>query len=252
MDGNFRGTPGDEQIKRRIFQSGKYPSIKTVLRTRCNLTTNIGRDDDPHLWTETKQKEVWMPRSDTDGIVTMGEPGIALAIANADCPVIRLWNNKQGWLGICHGALQCLVPKDGTSPGILARFCEMFPPTPSTHADISFGVGECCYGLEHPPECTLNALVTEWPRRAPDSTATKGGRAGWPAINLRKLARRQLERLGFTAENIHDDSETLPCTACKKDAGNSFLYHSNVREGAKAGRNLAIAWQAMNVNEKKD
>lgn len=250
-EGSFRGTLGDAEIRRNILRSHNYPDIRIVLRTRCNFTTNIARDDDLNLWVENGQKGVWMPRSDIDGIVTTGEAGTALAIANADCPVIRLWNNKEGWLGIAHGALRCLVPPDGTSPGILAEFCRLHPPTPSTHADICCGVGECCYGLEHPPECTENALVAGWPRQAPDSTATTGKRAGWPTVNLRKLARRQLERLGFTLENIHDDSETLPCTACATDMSGNHLYHSNVRDGKDAGRNLAIAWRSMNIEEKK-
>lgn len=186
-----------------------------------------------------------MPRSDTDGVVTH-DFGTALAIANADCPVIRIWNNTEGYVAILHGALRCLAPPDGKSPGILQVFCGMHPPTPSTHADIGFGVDECCYGLEFRPECKENALVDAWPQKTPGNRATTGKRAGWETIDLRMLAKRQLERLGFISENIHTNREALPCTACAVDRNGAFLYHSHVRDEKEAGRNLVIAWREMN------
>lgn len=247
-EGNFRGTPGDEEIRRKILRSPGYPQITSVLRTRCNMTTAIGNSDDPHLWTETSQKGVWMPRSDIDGIVTY-EMGMGIAIANADCPVIRLWNNTEGWQAILHGALRCLVPEDGKSPGILQVFCGMHKLTSRTYADIGFGIGPCCYGLERPPECTENALMGEWPGD-PTATATKGPRAGWQAFDLRRIARAQLVALGFTPDNIHDNHKTLPCTACATDLDGNFLYHSNARSEGQAGRNLVIAWREKSVCEK--
>ena len=230
---------------------GKEPGIRAVYRARCGkMTTNIV-ETVGYEWDETADKMIFITKEWADGIISWNT-GEALTIANADCPVIVIWDLDVGLLVMLHCALQTLVPPDG-SDGILATFFRRYRPVHTMRASFGFGAGPCCFGFsKFVPPCTANSLVTEWPMGIATGIDPTNERYGKPSIDLCALMESQLLELGMKpGQIISNEMSTLRCTACKRDFDGSRMYHSNAWDGKDAGRNLSVAIRRRDISEPK-
>lgn len=206
--------------------------IRKVFSPHCKLTTNVARLGDENQ----KSVRPWLIRTEPGfdgGMIT--EPDTALALFNADCPVVILFDKWRGCLVLLHAGFRCLVPKDSTIPSIVqTAFRDLRLKPLLFDAFIGFGAGPCCYGANH-----INEIYR--PELAPFiERATKGPRVGQFSLNLAALAKEQLIDCGILENNISVDNT---CTACaSRENGGNGQYHSNIYEGVSAGRNLVLAW----------
>lgn len=156
-------------------------------------------------------------RGEGDALMT-DLPGLALRIATADCvPVVLVSETTvaavhAGWRGI--------------AADIVAATLERWPRGDAPRAVIGPAIGGCCY--EVGPE------VAEQVAAASTTEALVAGRGSRPHLDLQRAVRAQLARVQV------DDVETLDaCTRCQRDRLWSYR-----RDGARAGRNLAIVWRS--------
>jgi copper oxidase (laccase) domain-containing protein len=150
------------------------------------------------------------PRIEADGLLT-AMPAAGLMVLTADCLPVALASSSgvamlhAGWRGIAAGVLE---------QGVLAlrRLAGGGP----IHGLIGPGAGRCCYEV------------------GPEVHAALGGAGrGHGPVDLPAIARERLLASGVTGV------ETLGiCTICDR------RYFSHRREGARAGRQAAVAWRA--------
>lgn len=210
------------RLLRPIFRETE---VLNIYLARCESTTRIVKADQEGNF-ESLNRNIRRSRKPADGVIISG-PGQGVAIFNADCPVVAVLDASSGRLGVVHAAFRCLVPLEEESQSILNVLFRAYHFSPrDAEVFIGYGIGPCCYGAKHIPEVQrLEPLPISW--------ATKGPRKGQPSIDLYRLIQSQLAGLGIGAEQIAFDKT---CTACSPD------YHSNCRDGAKAGRNAAVCW----------
>ncbi len=253
-DGDFRMRPGTDKeddwwmnTKKALFgesapkiEKRGRPEIKTAYRARCGKMTTDIVDVTGFDWDGTPDKRIFITKNWADGLISFN-PGEALMIANADCPVTVIWDLESGLLALLHCALQTLVPPDG-SDGILTTCFKEYPLTETMWASLAFGIGKCCFGFTHSvPRCTENSLVMEWPIGTATGIDPSNERFGMPSIDLFALMENQLLRLGMKPNRIISNAKsTLSCTSCKKDFDGKPMYWSNARDGKETGRNLAF------------
>lgn len=207
--------------------------IKKVFSPHCKLTANVARLGDENQ----KSVRPWLIRTAPGvdgGMIT--EPDTALALFNADCPVIILFDRQQGQLVLLHAGFRCLVPKDSVIPNIVSAAFENFNLNPAAlEAFIGFGAGPCCYGVEHYKEEVNTPKFWQYRWRT-----YKGPRIGQVSLDLLGIAEEQLNDHGVAEDNIYINNI---CTACAgRGKGGSGQYHSNIYEGVSAGRNLVLTW----------
>ena len=228
--GNFK--PQYDEPKRSLFLKHlrhelDVRGLSRVFAPHCEFTTNVARLGDGN----EENGLSWFVRTTTGfdgGIVT--EPGTAIAIFNADCPVVILFDKESGRLALLHAGFRCLVPKDQNEPNIIdTALNNPLLDTSKLEAFIGFGAGPCCYGINHIDESEKEKLKPFTYR------ATKGPRTGQTSLNLVALAQQQLVNHG-----IEEGLISQVCTACSNYKG--ICYHSNIYEGELAGRNLVLAW----------
>ena len=161
--------------------------------------------------------------AECDAMVS-NEPGAALMVLCADCPVTALWDGRNralalahcGWRGIVGGVIGNTVAAMGrlfgTRPGDLIACCG-----PS--------VGPCCY--------EVNAEVAEkFDTLFPGGGCVIAG-GEKPHIDLRAAVRAALLGAGVVAERIEISDI---CTRC-----NSEEFFSYRAEGERAGRFAFVA-----------
>jgi YfiH family protein len=151
-------------------------------------------------------------------ILYTSQPGLALAIATADCvPVLlassdRLAAAHAGWKGLVSGAIPAAVEALDSVAG-------------EVQAWIGPSIGPCCYEVGH--EVAKSLVEVSHPR------ILSPGRNERPHADLRAVARHQLNALGVERVQWFD-----LCTRCL-----SHRLESYRRSGPQAGRNWSLIWR---------
>lgn len=189
-----------------------------------------------------------------------------LCIANADSPVIKLEVKHFGKLiavGFVHAGLSNIFPNtDGTrtnEPSIVQKLVDavdnQFADIINDHTDgmqfryiftISAGANKCCYGIGRPDEPRTQILLASLQAEHPDSpemlgTATKGGRIGWPSLDIVKFIELEISRIVRERNLVHYilfDQQSESCTACATDSTGARRFFSH--SWGEEGRNLTL------------
>ncbi len=144
------------------------------------------------------------------------EPGLALAIATADCVPVLLASPQglaavhAGWRGLAQGVLAPAVAALGATAEITAW--------------IGPAIGQCCY--------EVGDEVAQQVVDASSVAVTRPGPRGRPHLDLAGAARMQLEKAGVGQIEL-----LISCTQCDE------RLWSYRRDGKGAGRNLAFIWR---------
>jgi polyphenol oxidase len=154
----------------------------------------------------------------TDALLT-ATPGVALVVRTADCAPIALSIPSHNMIAAIHAG------RRGTAAGICTAMVELLRGEHAVQpADILVFIGPsargCCYEVS-------DDIASMFPA---DAVTVKGGAA--PRVDLAVANLRHLLDAGVPRENI--DIDPL-CTIC-----HSSLFHSHRRDGAAAGRMLAV------------
>lgn len=152
-----------------------------------------------------------------DALVS-GDPGLALAVATADCVPVLLAGPAgvaavhAGWRGLAAGVLPAAVRAATPAPD---RWTAWIGPA----------IGACCY--------EVGDDVAERVAAASSPEIVTQGPAGRPHLDLSAAARRQLAAAGVGTIHL-----LLHCTRCDAERLASFR-----RDGKAAGRNYAFVWR---------
>jgi len=178
-----------------------------VMENRRRLTEHTGADrlalgrqvhgTDIHTWTAPPARG---EPPEADGHLT-GEAGMGLLVGVADCLPVAL--AAQDRVAMLHCGWR------GLAGGIIARALARFEEPPA--AAIGPGIGRCCYEVG---EEVLEVF----------------GRAGERRLDLRAIARSQLEEEGVT-ELLEVDL----CTSCHPE-----LFFSHRRDEGVTGRQAGV------------
>lgn len=224
-DGNWRDgqrTPADLV---RLNYEAKQRRLRYVTIPACGFTNRVAfRENSKPL------EAPWLFRTAelADGIAVIF-PHDAIAILNADCPVIAI-TNTGGILAVLHAGFRCLVPENPRERSIIDEaFLTTHANAQHARAFIGYGIGPCCFAAEDFPEVADKRN----PRNLPLGRATRGPRARERSVDLYVLARSQLIEAGVAPSSITWDTR---CTAC------DGRYHSHYWDGPGAGRNATLVW----------
>jgi len=143
------------------------------------------------------------------------QPGLALAIATADCVPLVL--GGPGRLAAVHAGWRGIVA------GIVGEAVAALEPATELAAWIGPAIGACCY--EVGPEVATQVAA------ASDETVIRPGTSPRPHLDLVAAVRRQLAARGVDTIWSSD-----LCTRCSP-----FLW-SYRRDGGATGRNWTLAW----------
>ncbi len=142
---------------------------------------------------------------------------LALVVVTADCVPVILVSDREvaavhaGWRGIVAGVV----------PAAVARFRGAAPNA----AWIGPAIGPCCY--EVGDEVAASVVASSGP------DVLRPGRRDRPHLDLQAAVERQLSAAG-----VRRCHRIARCTACHPQ-----WLHSYRRDGARAGRNLALVWR---------
>lgn len=223
-NGNFRVS----QVSREVLL-GNLDRIRSrfglhaIFSPQCDFTTRI-ESFDP----KSPPEKDWFTRSaeKADGGV-VHQPGVAVALFNADCPVISIFERPKHRLTLLHAGFRCVIREKKGETNIIRAAFDLFKFSPhNVRVFVGYGIGPCCFGARY-PEIANSSL------NLPVAVTSRGPRAGETSVNLYEVIRREIRSLGVPETSIKIDST---CTAC---AGG---YHSNTYDGSLAGRNAVLAW----------
>jgi YfiH family protein len=164
------------------------------------------------------------PAGDADALVT-SRPGVAVAIATADCVPILLAAPDAGAVGAAHAGWR------GTVASIAAVGVRALLERGARAADLRAALGPsidgCCFEIERDiAERFANELGSDiW------NAWRDGERPGKGYLDLRRVNALVLEEAGVPRASI---ARVGPCTFC---GGGPFASYR--REGAAAGRQLS-------------
>jgi polyphenol oxidase len=156
-----------------------------------------------------------------DGLVTV-ETGVALAIATADCVPVLL--ASPGAVAAAHAGWRGVVA--GVVPKAVAALRGVSGATAEITAWVGPSIGACCYEVGDEVAQAVAAASTA------QVVAARPGRR--PHLDVAAAVRWQLETAG-----VHTFPAAAVCTRC----ATNWLW-SYRRDGAAAGRNLALIWRA--------
>lgn len=148
-------------------------------------------------------------------------PGVALGVATADCVPVLMADREGRAVATAHAGWR------GTSEAVVRKTVEAIVSKSGLRAgdlQVAMGphIGVCCM--------EVGEDVFDW-FSEPEIFERRTGRVR-PHLDLGKANRLQLIAAGVPEENIQ--VSTL-CTRCRDD-----LFHSYRRDGASAGRMLAL------------
>ena len=140
-----------------------------------------------------------------DGLVT-AEPGVMLGIFTADCVPILMVDAKRKIASALHAGWRGVL---ADTAGVGVRAMEKLGARVSDiRAALGPSIGQCCFEVDVD-------LADRFSREIEGThTHTRAGRPGKAFIDLRAVARDQLERAGLDAANI---ASVGPCTRCTSD-----------------------------------
>jgi len=185
-----------------------------------------------------------------DALLTR-EPGILLSVRTADCLPILITDPRRRAVAAVHagwrGALERVVEK---SVGEMRRAFDSRPQ--DLLAAIGPGIRVCCYEVgpevvdafrgrfadtdgffrTPPPDDAARARAERYPMLSAHPPGHGPDHAPAAHLDLVRVARRQLIDAGMQPSKIQ---AAAFCTACRTD-----LFYSFRREGARAGRMMAV------------
>ncbi len=153
--------------------------------------------------------------------LTTGRRGLALAVVTADCvPVLvadpadrgRIAAVHAGWRGLARRILPAVLDRFAAGGGALVAW-------------IGPAIGACCYEVSDEVAAEVAA--------ASSGEIVRPGSRGRPHLDLVAAARIQLRERG-----VADVRQVEGCTRCAADRLWSYR-----RDGAMAGRNVAVIWR---------
>lgn len=137
-----------------------------------------------------------------DGLVT-AEPGVMLGIYTADCVPLLMVDSKRKVAGALHAGWRGVIA-DIAAAGVHAM-SQLGARAADIHAAMGPSIGPCCFEVDA-------ELGDRFRREIPGASKhTRAGRPGKVFIDLRAVARDQLERAGLAPANI---ASVGPCTRC--------------------------------------
>lgn len=164
------------------------------------------------------------PAGDADALVT-ASPGVAVAIATADCVPILLVASEgpvvaavhAGWRGTLAGITDATVERLAKDHGVRAS---------GLRAAIGPSIDGCCFEIER-------EIAARFADRFGDAvwSAWRDGRDGKGTLDLREINRQRLVAAGLEPAAIQ---RVGPCTYC---GGGPFASYR--KDGANAGRQLS-------------
>jgi copper oxidase (laccase) domain-containing protein len=225
--------PDDKRAFGARIERCRPDGVGCVYALRCDHTTEIADFGavDKVMWSEG----FGLIESVADGIV-VAEGGFGIMVANADCPVVIVVEEGSGRVAILHASFRTLVPQDPMAFSIIDRLFDDhgFNP-PQARVWIGFGIGQCCYGLEHHPD------LQRIPSQLRSARATHGPRRGQVAVDLHGVVQWRFGRFGVHANRIERDRRCTGCSGRSNLSGRE--YHSTVWDGSDGkpvGRNASI------------
>ena len=206
-----------EQVKERFGLEG-------IFTTRFNFTNRVvvlsGEDQRWSDWFVISSEAA------DGGIVEGLKQGVIYF--NADCPIVAVHDRLYGRLAVLHCGFRCLVPHGGDDRSIIRNLFHQCAFLPSyANVFVGFGIGPCCFGIEHLPEAD-DPLYRDF-----FSRTRRGPREGQRSFDLYAYIVKEFLDSGVPITSIEVDER---CTACDE------RFHSHCREGPNAGRNAALAW----------
>ena len=190
-----------------------------VLRT--NFTDTIVDITNPLSYPIT------MSESFADGAYTT-EHDHAIVFFPGDCLACVAFH-KEGHLALMHIGYKSLFDNKGVRENTIldSLFIERDFPKKGATFKIGWGIGGCCYGVEHLP----SVQGIEY------TQATTGPREKHRSIDLRELVVQRLRAHGIERSQIEVDRR---CTACAGKRRDGRHYYSNTY--GDSGRNLITAY----------
>jgi len=175
----------------------------------------------------TADESTSSPAGDADALVTT-RPGVAVAIATADCVPILLAAPAAGAVAAVHAGWRGTLA--GIAAGGVRALVERGAHPADVQAALGPAIGACCFEIERAiAECFARELGDEaW-------DAWRDGRPGKGFLDLRRVNALLLARAGVPPLQIE---HVGPCTYCGGGPFASFR-----RDKERAGRQLS--WIAL-------
>lgn len=218
----------------------KKLGLDNIIAPRCNFTNNIV-EIGPEIEKALPNDVTWFLRTkkEADGII-VNAPFDAVAIFNADCPIVAVHDLGADKLAVLHAGFRCLVPpnqKRTKERSIIRVLFEDHGFNPwESDVFFGYGIGPCCFGVtsDKYPE------IDDFELDIPYGKVTRGSRLGKKSIDIYQLILNQLLNCGVQEKSISAD---MTCTAC---AGiYEPKYYSVTRfNDDRVGRNASLAWMA--------
>lgn len=149
----------------------------------------------------------------TDGLVT-AEKNLFLSLTVADCLPVFLYDSTKGNIGLVHAGWKGLA-KNILALAVMKMIREFKSRPQDLLAGIGPGISSCHFEVKN----DILEKFSEWLAQAQE----KRGRKSF--LDLKKIAKLQLLKLGLREENIEISPE---CTFCLKDR-----YFSSRRDKPK-------------------
>jgi YfiH family protein len=220
---SWRGGRGSIAVRfagRRAGSGGPGPLAARLKEVRALLP----RGTDAAWLQQVHSASVVEARPGANGpgdALTTRRRGLALSVVTADCvPVLladpadrgRIAAVHAGWRGLAQRILPAVLDRFESAGGALVAW-------------IGPAIGPCCYEVGDEVAAAVAA--------ASSAGVVRPGPRERPHLDLAAAARLQLAERG-----VADVEQIEGCTRC--DADRLWSYR---REGAKAGRNVAVIWR---------
>lgn len=222
-------------------------------RHGCRIHAPVATPFNAEIVEPDALRDAWIPGKLFRGIeadaVTLGAPGLAFAVASADCPTIVARCSATGYATAAHAGRDCLYDRgallEGASPrrheSVVHAMIEAFRKAGCVPADIRAFI--CCgigpdrflHGSAHASRGTTNAaivghIMARWGAGCLLGDPLEG------RLSLAEIIRAQFAELGIHPSHVgHDGGDTHEDRAC--DGG--YAWHSHRRDG-DGKRNLVL------------
>jgi polyphenol oxidase len=164
------------------------------------------------------------PAGEADALITT-EPGVAVAVATADCVPILLVAQERPVVAAVHAGWRGTLAD--IAPQVVDRFRrEHGVPAGEIRAALGPSIGGCCFEVEREIAERFAASFGDGIWRA-----WRDGRPGKGTLDLREVNRQRLVAAGLRADAVQ---RVGPCTMC---GGGPFASYR--AEGPRAGRQLS-------------
>ncbi len=163
---------------------------------------------------------------ETDAFITR-TPGIVLAMAHADCPIVSFCSEGKPLAALAHAGRESAF--GGIIPRTVGIIRELGINPNELSASIGPAIGVCCYELKEDEKGVLRFKEAGLER----FVERRGGRFFG---NLPALLKHQLKTCG-----VRDISDAKECTCCQKDGTPTSAYrYFSFRRLKKPWRNLTF------------